>query len=114
MGNAKEKEYIAIGCVGTIERQPPCVNIPSDHIYKIVRNTSGDEPLVGWMSLEEAIEKFGEDNIIISHTSRHCALCLDIRRKSADILSGRLTIPEILQIHPEIVKNNAEKYARAP
>ena|SRR3989338_4109997 len=112
--------YVALPCVGARHSDSPIINIPSGHIYKVLEDKESGEDesnedvlSVGWMTLEEAMAKFGEDNVRDGGTSRHCALCADLHFESGDkIISGEINPRSILEKHPYLLRGDFEDYLR--
>ncbi len=107
-------KYAALPCVGTVNYHEPYINVPENHVYKILRDgVSEAGGFVGWMELDDAKQKFGD--IFVSGTSRHCPLCTDLHFVYRDkILQGRMDVEDVMRMHPSIVGDKIEEYKSNP
>ncbi len=68
-----------------------------------------------FLALEDAVEKYGLENLFFSYSYTSCRLCNDLRSKenSPKILSGKITPKEVMRRHPNIVKDHLEDFCRS-
>ena len=60
--------YVLVGCIG----MPP---MPREHVFRVIDCGPDQAVSVGYMTADEAVERFGPDDVFMSQSHGMCPTC---------------------------------------
>ena len=116
-------EYVLKPCNGTISikfSKVP-INLPTGHLYKVIKYVPGwetnpnEDILIGWMGLELAIKKFGDDKIWNCGSSTICPVCFDYQVLGIKkmVMAGETSLHKFLEQYKNLLGDDIDRYVRS-